>query len=209
MVHQRLILATTLVVFGGSFFACKPRSYNQGKTKELVGGEEGQATLCAMIPPGVEGANPSSKSGLRVACPGQCNGVDYRNRKFYILNEETIAGFEYSIALNTGHELRNLFIIETTNGVFNALQQLSLENENVQKSLQQYGFETANVTKINIPADGKLLLLPGTKASLSQAGLLDGGTLDCGGQTIEGSVEIEEFKRQSLDEVKRSAAAPK
>ncbi|MBM3381188.1 MAG: hypothetical protein FJY29_01980 [Betaproteobacteria bacterium] len=209
MVHQRLMLASVVGLIGGGFFACKPRSYNQAKTKELVSGEEGQATLCAMISPGVDGANPSSKSGLRVACPGQCNGVDYRNRKFYILNEETVAGYEYAITLNTGHELRNLFVIEPTTGLLSALKQISLENQSIQKSLQQYGFDAANVTNIGVPADGKLLLLPGTKASLSQAGLLDGGTLDCGGQPIEGSVGIEEFKSQNLDDVKKSAAAPK
>jgi hypothetical protein len=209
MVRQKLMLASSVALICSSFFACKPRSYNQGKTKELVGGEESQATLCAMISPGVAGANQGSKAGLRVACPGQCNGVDYRNRKFYILSEETVAGFEYAITLNSGHELRNLFVLEPTLGVLEKLKGLSLENESVQKSLQQYGFDPANVTNITVPADGKLLLLPGTKASLSQAGLLDGGTLDCGGQPIDGSVDLQEFSRQNLDEVKRSAAAPK
>jgi hypothetical protein len=189
--------------------ACKPRSYNQSKTKDLLGAPDGASTLCGMVPPSFESAGTESKARVRVACPGQCNGVDYRNRKFYLLNEDIVAGFEFMVTLNTGREIRNLFVFEPSVGIGSALKDLSLENETVQKSLQQYGIDSASITALTVPADGKILLLSGTKASLSQAGLLDGGSLDCGGQPIEGSVDLTEFKNQNLLDVRNSTTSPK
>jgi len=197
-------LASAMVLI----FACQPRNYNQGKFKDLVGGAETQVAMCSLVAPRFDSVSGDAKASVRVACQGQCRGVDYRNRKFYVINDEKAAGFEFSITLNNGRELRNLFVYESANGILQSLKNLTLENTDIQKSLQQYGLDSANVTKIAIPEDGKVLLSTGTRASLTNAGLGDGGTLDCGGEAIEGSVDLNQFKQQNVSDVKNAATAP-
>lgn len=206
---KTFIFAGIMAAFCSFHIACRPRSYNQSKTKDLLVSPDRASALCGMVPPSFESAGSESKARVRVACLGQCNGIDYRNRKFYLLNDDVVAGFEFMVTLNTGREIRNLFVFEPSVGIGAALNDMGLENETVQKSLQQYGLDSASVTALTVPADGKILLLTGTKASLSQAGLLDGGTLDCGGQPIEGSVDLAEFKSQNLIDVRNSTASPK
>ncbi|MFZ9521371.1 MAG: hypothetical protein ACO3A4_12935 [Silvanigrellaceae bacterium] len=188
--------------------SCKQRGYNQSKTKDLVGGGDSMVTLCSMVSPFFQEAPGDVKAGVRVSCQGQCNGADYRTRKFYVANEEKVLGMEFSAKLTSGKEIRNLFVFAPESGLMSSLTSLKLESTEIQKSLADYSLDPANVANLAIPADGKILLATGTKASLSNAGLQDGGTLDCGGQPVDGAVELEQFKEQNLKDVKNSTATP-
>jgi hypothetical protein len=188
--------------------SCKMRQYNQSKTKDLVGGDDTAATLCLVAAPNYAEASADAKASLRVACQGQCNGADYRNRKFYVTNEEKVHGYEFAVKLSGEREMRNLFIFSPENGIVQSLKATTLENVEVQKALANYGLDPANVMAISIPSDAKILMTTGSKASLSTAGLLDGGTLDCGGKPIDGSVDLLQFKEQNLKDVKNAATLP-
>lgn len=201
---NRVTIAIAMLPIFSIFFACKQRVYNQSKTKDLSAPADDSVTQCSIVSSQIEDSSGSASASLRVACVGQCNGVDYRNRKFYILNNETFAGLEFSATLNTGNEVRNLFIYEASESLISSIKNISLESAQIQKALQQYGLDPASVTKLSFPADAKILLLPGTKASLSTAGLSDGGTLDCGGQPVEGSIPLEQFKSQNLNDVRNA-----
>ncbi|MEY4066235.1 MAG: hypothetical protein RIR26_2443 [Pseudomonadota bacterium] len=188
---------------------CKPREFNQSRTKDLTGAAGDMITLCQLVAPSFETASGDAKAAFRVSCTGQCNGADYRGRKFYILNEEKVAGIEFSVATNAGNEVRNLYIYSPSENIMSTVKGLALDSPDVQRSLLQYGLDPAVITSLSLPADAKVLLLTGTQASLSNSGLLDGGTLDCGGQPVEGSVDMEQFKSQNLDDVRNAMTAPK
>lgn len=188
--------------------SCKQRAYNQSKTKDLVAGGDSMVTVCALVGPSFQEASPDAKASVRVACQGKCNGADYRGRKFYVSNDEKIKGIEFSASLSGGKELRGLFIVDPENTLLTALTSLRPDLPEVQKSLSQYSIDSATVSAVSIPADARLLLMTGTRASLSNAGLNDGGTLDCGGQPVDGAIDLEQFKEQNLNEVRNSAASP-
>lgn len=187
--------------------ACNKRFYNQTLTREFRTSNESTAAVCSVVGGKSDGfISAEIKAGIRVSCTGQCDGIDYRSRKFYILNEENVAAIEFAATLKNGKEIRDLYIFSPSGNINNSLGNISLENFDVLKSLSQYGFDPNILRSVTFPADGKILLYTGTKASLSQAGLLDGGTLDCGGHPIDGSVELDSFKFENLNETKRSAA---
>jgi hypothetical protein len=189
--------------------ACAQRTYNQAKTKDLTTvSEQTKVTICKTVEPSYQLAGTDAKASVRVACDGQCRADDYRLRKFYLSNEEKVQGFEYSVTLSNGKEIRNLFVFNPENGLMKALLSSKIDNPDIQKSLNFYGLEPSSVTNVTIPNDGKLLLNSGTKASLSTAGLFDGGTLDCGGQPISGSIELSQFKDENLRDVKITTASP-
>lgn len=190
------------------FSACKQRGYNQSKTKDLVGSSDANATICIMVSPSFQETSPDVKARVRVACQGQCNGADYRNRKFYVLNDEQIQAYELSVKLTSGKEIRNLFAFSPESNLISTLESIKLENPEIQKALAAYGLDPANIANLTLPKDGKILLATGTRASLSTAGLSDGGTLDCGGQPVDGSVDLNQFKEQSLNDVKNATASP-
>jgi hypothetical protein len=206
MFRNRLLMVGVFSALIGIPMACKPRAYNQSRFKDLIMSQENLVTLCTMVAPRYDSSSGENKASVRVACSGQCNGVDYRTRRFYVLNEEKVAGIEFSATLSNGSELRDLYLFSPTNTLLASLKALNLENPDVQKSLQSYGLDPVQVTQLALPADGRVLLNPGTKASLSQAGLLAGGTLDCGGQPIEGSIELDGFKEQNMNDIKKTTA---
>lgn len=190
------------------FSACKQRAYNQSKTKDLIGSSDASATICVMVTPSFQESAADAKARVRVACQGQCNGADYRNRKFYLLNEEKIQAYELAVKLTSGKEIRNLFVFSPESNLISSLESTKLENQEIQKALSAYGLDPANISNLTVPKDAKLLLNTGTRASLSTAGLADGGTLDCGGQPVDGAVDLNQFKEQSLNDVKNATAAP-
>ncbi|MEN9809036.1 MAG: hypothetical protein RLZZ488_603 [Pseudomonadota bacterium] len=188
--------------------SCKQRAYNQSKTKDLVVAGDAMVTVCTLVGPPFQEASPDSKASVRVSCQGKCNGADYRGRKFYVGNDEKVKGIEFSASLSGGKELRGLFIVDPENTLLTSLTSVRADHPEIQKSLAQYAIDPATVSAVSIPADARLLLMTGTRASLSSAGLNDGGTLDCGGQPIEGAIDLEQFKEQNLNEVRNSAASP-
>lgn len=205
----RLAIGTTLLMFiGGGLFSCKQRGYNQAKTKDLVESTDSMVTICTMVSPNFKEASSDAKASVRVSCQGQCNGADYRNRRFYVSNDEKIQGLEFSVKLTSGKEIRNLFVFTPESKLFDLLNQLNLENAEIQKALSSYGLDPAGVSNLSILQDSRLLLSTGTRASLSTAGLYDGGTLDCGGKPIDGAVDLTTFKEQNLIDVKNSTATP-
>jgi|1048.fasta_scaffold49059_1 hypothetical protein len=208
MIHTPVKNFIFMCAISVTTMSCKQRAYNQSKTKDLVGGGDSMVTMCTLVAPSFTEAPQDAKAGVRVACQGQCNGSDYRNRKFFVSNEEKVSGIEFSVKLTSGKEMRNLFIFAPENALMPSLTSLKLENPEIQKTLANYALDPANVANLAIPTDGKLLLATGTKASLSNAGLYDGGTLDCGGQPVDGAVDLEQFKEQNLKDVKNSAATP-
>jgi hypothetical protein len=208
MRNKTVNVLMSVSVAGLILISCKARQYNQSKTKDLVGGDDSSATLCLMVSPNFADAPADAKASLRVACQGQCNGADYRSRKFYVLNEEKVHAYEFSVKLSNEKEMRNLFVYSPQNGIVPSLKSTSLENTEIQKALSEYGLDPANVTGLTIPSDAKILMATGTKASLSSAGLMDGGTLDCGGKPIDGSMDLGQFKEQNLNDVKKAATVP-
>ncbi len=207
---MKLIIQMTAcsMVLAALSSSCKQRAYNQSRTKDLIGGNESSAGLCVMASPNFKDAAGDAKASVRVSCQGQCNGADYRNRKFYVLNEEKTLGIEFAIKLTNQKEMRNLFVFAPENGLLQTLNSVTLENPEVQNALANYSLDPSNIAALSIPADAKILLSTGTKASLSTAGLMDGGTLDCGGQPIDGAVDLVQFKEQNLKDVKNAAALP-
>ena len=207
--RMKISLAPALIFLASFGLAsCKVRQYNQSKTKDLTGGDDAVAALCVTVSPNFADATADAKASLRVACQGQCNGADYRNRKFFVLNEEKVHGYEFAVKLTNQKEMRNLFVYAPQNGIVPSLKATTLENTEIQKALSEYGLDPANVSALSIPSDAKILMTTGSKASLSTAGLLDGGTLDCGGKPVDGSLDLGQFKEQNLKDVKNAAAAP-
>jgi len=203
-----LQITACFIVLAAISSSCKQRAYNQSRTKDLIGGNETSAGLCVMASPNFKDVAGDAKASVRVACQGQCNGADYRNRKFYVLNDEKTLGVEFAIKLTSQKEIRNLYIFAPENGLLQTLNSVTLENPEVQRALANYSLDPANIATMSIPVDGKILLSTGTKASLSTAGLMDGGTLDCGGQPIDGAVDLVQFKEQNLTDVKNATALP-
>lgn len=197
-----------LLVIVGGLFSCKQRAYNQARTKDLADSSDSKVTICTMVTPNFKDASTEAKASVRVSCQGQCNGADYRNRRFYISNDEKIQGLEFSAKLTTGRELRNMYVFSPEHKIIDLLNQQTLENTEFQKALANYGIDPANVSNLTVPQDAKVLLGTGTRASLSSAGLYDGGTLDCGGKPVDGAVDLTTFKDQNLVDVKNTTALP-
>lgn len=197
------------ITFAMGVGGCKPRAFNQSRMNDLAVPSDTAVTVCQLVSPSFDTASSDAKAAFRVSCTGQCNGTDYRGKKFYVLNEEKVAGLEFAVTTSAGVELRNLYVFSPTDTLLTAVKGVTLDAADVQRSLAPYGLDPANITNIAVPVDAKILLLPGTRASLSVAGLLDGGTLDCGGQPVEGAVDMEQFKTQNSNDVRNSLTAPK
>lgn len=180
--------------------ACKQRNYNQAsRTSETV------VTHCRLEPVGMIPSHQKGRASVRVSCQGFCEGDDYSSRRFYISDSTVVAGIEFEAKYKSGVRLRELFIFDSSLPVTELMKKVQLGTSETRQALSHYGLDEAQISELGIPNDQRILLFPGTRASLSQAGLLDGGTLDCRGQPIDGSQLKEEFRRQNLNQVRRAA----
>lgn len=186
-----------LSTFAGS---CKQRTYNQAsfQSEQIV-------TLCKTESLGLTPSGQRGQANLRVSCIGSCEGDDYSTRRFYIGDSTVVGGIEFEAKFKSGVRLRNLFIYDSQLPVSELLKRIRVGSEESQVALVSYGLDETQVEELVIPNEQRILLFPGTRASLSQAGLRDGGTLDCRSQPIDGSQLKSEFKQQNLDQIRRAA----
>lgn len=195
-------VATTALVFLGIpfFITCKQRTYNQSSldTDQMV-------TLCQSDSQERQTSLKNPPSALRVSCQGSCAGDDYSSRRFYISDATVIAGLEFEARYKNGISLRNLYLFDPQGSLSEFTKRVQLGRTEMQNALRYYGLDETQVLEVTVPANQRILLLPGTRASLTSAGRLDGGTLDCRGQPIDGSQMKSEFRHQNLNQVKRSA----
>ena len=192
------IIATVALIAISS--SCKQRNYNQASYSS-----DQVITLCKAESAGVIPSGQRGKANQRISCMGSCEGDDYSSRRFYISDSTVVAGIEFEAKYKSGVSLRNLFVFDSQLPIAELTKQIQLENTETQRAIASYGLDTTQIDEIVIPSEHRILLFPGTRASLSQAGLLDGGSLDCRGQPIDGSQLKSEFKQQNLNQIKRAA----
>lgn len=180
--------------------ACKQRNYNQASHRS-----ETVVTHCRQEPSALTPSHQRGRANIRVSCQGFCEGDDYSSRRFYISNTTVAAGIEFEAKYKSGVRLRELFIFDSTLPVTELMKKVQLGTIETKQALSHYGLDETQISELSIPDDQLILLFPGTRASLSQAGLLDGGTLDCRGQPIEGSQLKEEFRQRNLNQIRRAA----
>lgn len=180
--------------------SCKPRDYNQASYSS-----EQVVTLCKTETTGIILGNQRGKANMRVSCAGSCEGDDYSSRRFFVSDSTVVAGIEFEAKYKSGVSLRNLFIFDSQLPVEELLKTVKVGSNETQGALLSYGLDESQIEEIVIPNEQRVLLYPGTRASLSQVGLLDGGSLDCRGQPIEGSQIKSEFKQQNLNQIRRAA----
>lgn len=180
--------------------ACKQRSFNQ-----MSEGTEQIVTLCKREPLPSNSIDKQSQASVRISCLGSCEGDDYSTRKFYIGDSTMVAGVEFEAKYKSGVRLRDLFIFNSQLPVAELLKKIQTGTDETKTALMTYGLDESQIEEIIVPNEQRVLLFPGTRASLTRAGLLDGGTLDCRGQPIDGSQNKNEFKQQNLNQIRRAA----